>query len=314
MSTHADRLNVKIHNAAEEFDKIDHTGRYEKFTKLPYFANLGVDHVEGYTQYETSSGKYYYLLSHLQKNHLNGKILIAPHPSGPWTAINTPGGWDHPGGIQTIGRYLVVPCEKDGNSVVTFYDLENLAQPGVISFYFEHLGGCVGITDFQYGGETRYLMIVGDSATYHPYISHPLPRKMEHLKFDPAGPAFKLKDILPDSKGKGDTLNCQGFGLVTDENNQVYLVALMSFGTSSTYGDYAYLIKLTISEDGKVDYDRDTIKKKWMKSVRHVGGVDGTHFRWGAGIRVSPRKDLIIMATSKNIIAGTYLDTNYWRK
>jgi len=70
-----------------------------------------------------------------------------------------------------------------------------------------------------------------------------------------------------------------------------------------------YLIKLTISNN---TINHENLKSKHLVSKGGVSGVAGTHFRWGAGIRVTPDGKIVLLATSRNIIAGGSLDTNYW--
>lgn len=76
--------------------------------------------------------------------------------------------------------------------------------------------------------------------------------------------------------------------------------------------DYVYCFEILVNVMEK------TIKPSTMHDCVHltnkggVVGTAGTHFRWGAGIRITKGGKLVILATSRNVIAGTRLNTNYW--
>lgn len=57
----------------------------------------------------------------------------------------------------------------------------------------------------------------------------------------------------------------------------------------------AYLIKITVS-NGDMKYDK--VEAKHFISVGGLSGVNGTHFRWGAGIKIKPSGRLVLLATS----------------
>ena len=88
------------------------------------------------------------------------------------------------------------------------------------------------------------------------------------------------------------------------------MIVPMSRGSGTTYADWIYLLPLNIS-------DRNvTIKGgghgRHLTNAGGVSGVAGSHFCGGAGIQILSDGRLAVMATSRNIIAGTKLDATIW--
>lgn len=305
-------MNVggKLANVPDQFSALPEKGTHEKVENMPYFSNVAVDHIQGYTQYQ--SDKMYFVFTHSLDGRGSGRIIVKHGMKDQHQEIRTPEGWNHPGGIQMLGKYLFVPCEKKEGSMVFVYDLEEKKLDPVVKLSFWHRAGCVGITELTHNGTPHYCMVIGDKTNYHAYIMK-VPDDMKNLTYDGGGlGTFTLENIPK----KDNKIDCQGFGLVTDTtNNKVYMVALHGRTKVTTYEDWAYLIPLSVKSP--ITIDASAIKSKHLISTGHVGGVAGTHFRWGAGIRVTPGGKLVILATSRNIISeGTgnknYLDTNYW--
>jgi hypothetical protein len=118
---------------------------------------------------------------------------------------------------------------------------------------------------------------------------------------------FTKTATISDLKVKDKEINCQGFGLVTESGSEnVYMIALTTFYTPATYEDWGYLFKIDTSS-----WTMDSITNKHFINSGGIVGIDGTHFRWGAGIRVTPDGKLVLLATSRNIVAGG-LNLNYW--
>lgn len=220
-------------------------------------------------------------------------------------------GWNHPGGIQFAGQYLFVPCEKDEKGMIFILDI--LTGNVVKTMDLNHRAGCIGITDYKdANGKQMYLIVVGDKETYHVYNAE-VPNDMSKMSLSPMS-FFTLKDItfkeITDKgsyKDRKKSIDCQGFGLVTDNENNVCMVATVKQGSE----DWVYLLKLGINS-GSV-----TPTPSYCRHIKSQGGVygdAGIHFRWGAGLRITPKNELAILATARNIISGGYtrLDTNYW--
>lgn len=311
-----DFLSRKVPNVAQQFKDLPQTGTYEEFEDLPYYPDIFSDHIQGYTQYHDGR-RMYYVFTQSLKGRSSGRIIIKKTPKGDCDEIETPDGWNHPGGIQAVGRFLFVPCEHGEESRVFVYDLVDSRL--VHTLEFAHKAGCLGITDIQHGGTTQYLLVIGDNTVYHGYLMEiPKDGKMSTLKCESLG-KFELTGL--DGKVvKGGKIDCQGFGLVTEEGTgDVYMVALKSNGKDKfTYEDFAYLIKLKV--DKPIGFHKDTIARRHLKNNGGVTGVAGSHFRWGAGIRVDLNNRLAVLVTSRNIIgkldekglALNKLDTTWW--
>jgi hypothetical protein len=300
-----DIYSIKVNDVVKQFENLPETSNFEKFTDLPYFT---VDHIQGYTQYQND--KMHYIFTHSLGGRDSGRIVITHGLKTQHQEIRTPSGWNHPGGIQCVGSFLFVPCEKDKQSIVCMYDLTSLQTEPLKTFKFNHEAGSLGIVDFTHNGKTCYLLLLGDigkkSKLYHAYISEvPTDGDMTKIEFTENG-SFELDEV-----GKEEHIGCQGFGLITDTSNNVFMIALASHGSGLTCADWGYLIKLSIDGQG-IQADKEHAISRHFISKGCVGGVAGCHFRWGAGIRVTPDRRIVLLATSRNIIAGNFLNTTYW--
>lgn len=311
----APALSIKVKNVPDAFKNLPENGNHEKFKSLPYFANIGPEHIQGYTQYQNDND-IQYLFTH-NTTGTEGYLLATNSNDGNYVKkIRLEGNkCNHPGGIQAIGQYLFIPCEEEGKSKILIYDIETMAKVklaeyiddnGNKSSQFKHEGSCLGITDYEQNGKKYYLLLVGDHQKYYGYRAE-IPDNISELVFSPVG-YINLTHKGHESKD----MNCQGIGLVTDSTDEAtYMIGMMSHESGLTYSDWAYLIKITICDD-KIGYEK--ISEKHLENEGGIHGVDGSHFRWGAGIRVKPNGNLVLLATSRNIIAGTKLDTTFWRK
>lgn len=298
-----DRFSFKVKDVPKAFSNLSENGKNETFDGLPYFTNIGFEHIQGYTQYQDSDGQYYYFFTH-NTTGAYGYILVSRGTDGKNVKkLKLDEGWSHPGGIQAVGQYLFVPCEKNDVCKISIYDAKNMNH--IKSFLFDHNAGCIGITDFKQDGKPYYLLLVGDQEKYYGYTAE-ITDNISDLNFTPVGSI--------DISGKGHSendkeMNCQAIGLVTDEDGTLYMIAMKSYPDKAPCSDWAYLIKITVS-NGEMKYDK--VEEKHFISKGGLAGVDGTHFRWGAGIRIQPSGRLVLLATSRNILSNK-LNTNYWR-
>lgn len=220
-------LSIKLDDVENEFKNLPETGTHEKISGLPLIENIILYHVQGYTQIGDGPT---YIFTHTGDS---GSVIIKPSTNEDGLHFSTPGGWNHPGGIQAIGQYLFVPCEEGKQSQVVVYSLEELASRKLprkkqLSF-FPHSAGCLGITDLLIEGEPHYLLVIGDQNNYHCYLSK-IPNDISELSvasFKKIGKiAFRMRD---------KDIKCQGFGLVTDTKNQVYMIALQGMKNPQVY-------------------------------------------------------------------------------
>jgi hypothetical protein len=316
---------VKVSDVKGRFDSLPKNGTYEKFTNFPYYdANIGVDHIQGYTQYQGSNGKEY-IFTHSEErlvNTGNGRVIFmnspTTHPQPPVIAAPK-SGYYHVGGIQAVGKYLFVPFTNNKDKLIAVYDLETPKRTLVASYGGFPGSSALGITDFIYKGEPHYLLIVNNGVDYHIYTA-PIPKDgviSNKTAFSYYG-VLSLKG-LPKKIGQDGKINCQGFGLVTETSGLVYMIALETHDKVVEYEDWAYLIQMT-TPDGQIGLANvNEIKSKHLYSNKSGGmkGNDGTHFRWGSGIHILPEGKLVILATRRNILNPTIstphvLDTYYW--
>ncbi len=301
-----EHLSFKVNNVTDAFKNLPQKGKHEKFTRLPYFANIAPEHIQGYTQYE--NGKLHFVFTHSSKGDY-GRIVITDGLTNKAKRIHTPKNWSHPAGIQCIGKYLFVPCGTDSKSKLCIYDVNELANedletnPPLKTIDFNHRGGSVGIVDFSLDGTPHYLLVLGDRGTYHAYIS-PIPVDGDITKTNFSRIGSYFVNYKKDKK-----IDCQGFGLVTDTSGEVFMIALSSHGKGLSYADWGYLIGLSVT---KTSITPTEINRRQFINNGGIDGVDGPHFRWGAGIRVTPSGKLVLLTTSRNIIIGGNLDTTYW--
>lgn len=303
-----------IFDIKKAFEYLPQKGTSQQFKHLRYFSNIGVEHIQGYAKVETSSDTYYVFTHHTDGNY--GYLLISKSTDDEDTvSIPLENGWNHPGGIQSIDKYVFIPCEKDNESTIFVYDVPLKSM--VRSIKLDHRAGCIGITRV----DEKYVIVVGDKETYHVYLAD-IPQHMSELEIKKVS-SFVLKDTKfdevkgnKDGKTRTKSIDCQGFGLVTSlpydepkKNEKVpYMIAPVYQGNE----DWIYLIELKFSDSNFSIQPRIC---RHLKNEGGISGVDGTHFRWGSGVHVSSNRELEILATSRNIISSgvTKLNTNYWK-
>jgi len=296
-------LSYKVPDVPAKFETIEAkgTGKGEQsyYKNLPNVSSkLHMKHVQGYTRAYLKSGIIASFFTHtdghtIMTNYSTDVVIHKYQRTGST--------YDHPGGIQSIGQYLFIPYEEDGKSVVVVEDIENSLSE-VNRFSFNHKAGAVGITDFTITTITNtndtnkksyYLLLVGDDDKYYAYIAEVSDSiSISGLTFTSAE-YFTLKDV-----------NCQGFGLVTDTNNNVYMIATHARGSGAPYHDEVHLVRIKINIDsgGKKSVSHEKLKTKQLESSD--GGPEGIHFRWGAGIFIRNDGTFDLLATRKYIESG----------
>lgn len=309
------------------FRDLPKEGAKERFEHIKYFANIGIEHIQGYTQYQRDNTMYYIFTHHTAGDY--GYIMIANGMDcTKETVIRTPKGYNHPAGVQCVGQYLFVPCEnKDGGSSILIYDLMNLTPMGTASYIenqhikkinFTHRAGCLGVTDYQSNGKRYYIMAVGANEVYHVYRAEVdeemLKKNFANISFNKVG-SFSLKDVkIKELEDNGSTreevrtIDCQGMGLATDGNDEaVYMVAPVLRGAD----DWVYLFRLNI---GDSSVSATPILGRHMICCGGIIGHSGIHYRWGTGIRIRPQNKLVVLATARNCLPAwdADLDTNHW--
>lgn len=307
--------NAKIVNAIERFTCLPKKGRFEKYEELPYITSIVEHHVQGYSK-GTINGKRYAGFTHSDDD--GGKIIFVRENDGEVRYINLPD-YPHPSGIQFFDNYVFVSTSHDGAKVFV-YDVEKVfsgsAEKEIKTFNFSgHGGTTMGISDFEYDGKSYVMLaIISSSNTCNIYISNNA-ETIGDLNFTKYNSfTFSTVKCTVDSKEVDITdFSTQCVGLLTDETNKVHLLVTRS--TSCEKEDYAYIFPLSITkEDNRfnVTLDSSNILGREFENNGGVVGSSGTHFRWGAGVEVTPSGQFNIVATSRNIIAGTFLNTTIW--
>jgi len=310
-------LSYKVPDVSVLFAGLNTTGKHREFDGLYGYTNHAAwgwsKHVQGYAQANVDGQTWHFFTN---SGHNKGMILIS-NPANQTSTIEI-SGWSHPGGMQTIGNYLFVPMEQhqDGrkNVEVWIYNVANgLSKDSKpikqIKFgpdssryiYGPDLAGALGITDFNYNGKDYYLMVIARYDQFYTYIAE-VPQNMANVSFKFAG--------VTRINGK----ETQGFGLITDDSNGVYMILTMSYYSAgeATYADWAYLHKLSIDSTAKgfsVDINTPLDTRRFYKTGG-LKGVDGPHFRWAGGVYIHS-SGLRLLTTSRNILNGK-LDVNYY--
>lgn len=298
----ANVYNTKLQNVRAAFNNISQKGKLRKFSGTTPKDDGGIagtigTHVQGIVHNQD-----YVFLSH---NRLavqsTGMIAVISKKKGEvqyW--FDTPEEADHyphPGGMQLIGDYLMVPVENgDHNqSDVHFYDLSNMTNkvpPQKLAYSLRrHNGtGAAGITNYTSGGIEYYLMAAYDNGKLHFYKSNGLTL---------ADPGFALSSLFETKVAEG---GYSTICLLTDKNNGLYMIGFWTESPELDPVDY-------------MDYYTLNIDKKSISGVverRHMitehGGVvgpDGVHFRFGAGLRIMSDTSLKAFATQRNFVVGS---------
>lgn len=265
-----------------------------------------VNHIQGYAQYESMDGEPYAILTHSVGTAEYAHIVIGTKQGDEKLGYKTYlKDWRHPGGIQTIGDYLLVPNEQETSATIALYDLRaltvgELRRVESFNLQVNHKAGALGITSYEdEQGNAYYVLIVahldGANSIYYVYQAS-AENGIESAEFQQVGSFALDKDF-------------QGFGLVTESGtNRIYMIGLWSTTEGASYADYAYLYEL----------DTDTWSLGEELNSRHLvstgggAGVMGVHFRYGAGVSVSENGELTVSATERNSVLGSDLATNDW--
>ena len=303
--------SIKLENVPQSFARINPDGKFAQYKHLPYYADIITAHVQGFTK-TCIDGKEYSLFTNGSSHTKDGLLIRKPDlDSKQYKKVKMPSGLNHPGGMQAIAQYVFVPCEYKPESSLFVFDVSQEDLPVVKSLHFGHAASSCGITDFEYMGKTRYVIAVNANPTCYLYISEDTETtditKMDFIEIG----QFDLTKF----SGKDDDF--EGVGLVTDVNNNIFLITLFSRKEYATLADFAMLLGINVKTiEGqdifqiKVDY----YETKHLISHGAVGGEDGVHFRWGNGIYISEKQGLCIAGTARNILSlgSTKLDTNTW--
>ncbi|MBR0596878.1 hypothetical protein [Sinanaerobacter chloroacetimidivorans] len=302
-SAAADRA-AAIPNVKAAFDALPVNGSLTNLQGFTGNYDAVSCHVQGYTQYDNAEGNRYALLTHSVSTASYAHIVAGTKNGNDKYGFKTyRKDWRHPGGVQGIGDYLLVPTEQETQAHIALYDLRSLPVQELrrvesFDLAVNHKAGALGITTYEDAtGTAYYLLIVAhldeSNSVYHIYRA-PAAGGLENASFSEVGSFGFEKDF-------------QGFGLVTEEDtNDVYLIGLWSRSEGVSYADYAYLYQID-TRNWTIGEELDQIH---MISTGGGIGTFGVHFRYGAGVFVTPDQKLVISATERN--RGSSLAVNDW--
>lgn len=315
----------RVDDVQKGFNELPNKGTKEVFKMGNYFDGR-IGHIQGYTQYEHDKKMHYIFTRNETKNDYGYILMTYSVDSNKIIDIRMPKGYNHPAGIQCIGQYLFVPCEKGDKSSVFIYDLLELdAMKGgectknlhLKKIDFNHRAGCVGITDYVSNGKHYYLMVLGANEVYHTYRAEIDEEKLKNdfasIDFEEMGSFTLDKVSIPNPKDgkslKEEKIDCQGIGLVTDSSDgAVYMVAPVLWNDNI---DWVYLFKLSIIKD---NISATLVSSRKMEvDATQKDKLVSVHYRWGAGIRIRTNNLLVVLATARNINEENYnIETNHW--
>lgn len=291
--------NCKIRNFLTLINSINTSGDKEYLYGEPRVPNMVESHIQGLAKHTSFT-----VVSHNNKGYSKGFYMILDGSEDYLKFDSYDEHYNHPGGIQVIGDYLICAVENSSNdqSHIRLYDLSGASvkqAPKIISTFDiqsdQHGAGAVGIANYSEGKDEYYLVAATDKEKCRIYRSKP------NQEIQSASFSELFQYDLP--------YQFQNIALVCDTQNTVYLI-----GFRDKY-------KITTYEDSLEIYSIDIQAKKLanVKSIHmhtnhgDIIGLAGVHFRWGAGIKIKSENEFKLYATQRNFVSGVVC-TNVFSK
>ena len=151
-------------------------------------------------------------------------------------------GFDHSGGIQSVGQFVVVGLEEGSRSRVVFWDLADPRRPRRTGMLPHATGvkgaGTVSIAKLRDG---RYLLIVGgaNANTLDFYLSR-AGTDLTNPRFDHVA-TWRESELVG---GDSEFGNYQNLGLVADPGGTLYLIGTHRNAAGGPGSDFADLFRL----------------------------------------------------------------------
>jgi hypothetical protein len=307
--------NKKIDNVEKQFDSISITGSKLNLKASGPNVNLAESHVQGVAIYMN-----YYIASHNDKGYSKGIYMILDGKNS-YQLETYDEHFNHPGGIQIIGDYLIAAVENSDHDAahIRLYDMSKMClntDPKIypeiekeFDLYTPSRGaGAVGITSYERENKEYFLLCTFDSA--HLYFYHqeiPSGKTLPQIKFTHSPVVQKVPNYSQSSY--------TSLTLLTDISGIVYLIGLRVEGEESSYKDIADLYRLDTEKLSKGESNvAKLIRSRQLKTVHgSIIGIDGIHFRWGSGVKICSSHNLKLLATQRNFTGGE-LDINIFHK
>lgn len=285
--------NPIVDNASWQFAAIATDGEKADLTGGDEYSDTSYSHVQGFARYEG-----YYLVVQNRHDHAYGKIYFFDADTGAlvdsWHLEVGSGSddadghdlsYNHPGGIQVIGDYLLVPIQTQNyqHSVVQLWDLTplrsgstaiTLVDGDFLPDSNDKRIGAIGIVNTGDG----FVIAAGNDKTIHIYTAEGTDLEKADFQFSFSG------------KTKYDSA---GACLLTDDSGTIYLVSTGGESFVVSYDDYALLYRIDVANQ-QIGY----VSAKTCMSHSTIGFA-GVHFRWGSGIYFREGPRLGLMATQR---------------
>ena len=260
-------------------------------------------------------------------------------------SMDFPAGTLHPGGMQVIGDYLVVPTQRKSEKStpkkspeVLLYDLTPLRNgnhPWLITTLFTTFGGeqSLGITDVANYIEYKGLNSDSYKGTHIAGVMDPGNNRLEiHIATGGKGLADSQYHWNFLGVTQLDRSHYDGMALVRDENHDIWMFGFFGEGSAS-FDARVHLYQLTQnanSQDGilKKQFNTTYLNHSPIGKTRPVGGelklnidhdsYDGTMWdisaRWGTGFLVFDDRDRFLITVTERNLSGKNAATmnDFW--
>ena len=324
--TYTDRA-LKLSNPVEAFTKVNSEGtKYfiEYNRNVTSQPSSTFTHIQGYARYR-GNGYDYHIFSHSdiysQMGHLyfisndNQHSFMMVIPALPFKESDMQGAlksknlwFNHPGGIQLIGDYLVVtvqgakPTKTFGDNTIIYavnmfplrshkrpYEIKEIMRlPGIA-------GASVGVVDAKCelpngaraSNGIKYVIAVMDGESLKIYLSNATDRFSNGLQYEYVR-EYKLNKMF------------HNIGLVCGNNGDVYMIGFHKPVAGAT--DTCFLYTLT-KDNGTMFVDKiaNVSEKHMTTSHDSVLLFHSVHFDYGAGLEIISNSQLVLYATRKDM-------------
>jgi hypothetical protein len=276
--------NIRLRDVQKSFNAIDSQG--DKSNLHGGEVSVSKGHVQG-----ICASSRHYVLTHDHPDADEGYFQVFDKEDGQQVRRTKTDveGFNHPGGCQEIGSYMVVGIENGDNDKggIWLYSLQGIEDHGpkklrhLVKRGDQGVGGA-GITEFTHDGKPHWLTVAMDNGDLDFFVSNG-----ESLE-DPACEFTKSFN----AKLKSEDDSASTVSLLTDKDNDIYLIAFVLRGDDE---DHAVLYKVN-----RHDHTISRIKDRHMFTTHGTGGIlNPVHFRWGAGVNIRDEEHFDLLATQR---------------